>query len=272
MRLYDLVQAYTALANRGQMRNLIFDMDDRQGEPRAIFSKEAASLIGNIMSDPVARRLEFGHSNLFDLPSQTAIKTGTSTGYRDAWTIAYNDRFLVGLWMGNLNQQPMKEVTGSMGPAIVARAIFKKLNENHQAKALYLSPELEEKQVCFINHTLSASCQGKATRSEWFLRGQDLEELITLPQRPSAPQISFPTQGLIIAIDPRLPRKSQRISFTLENIGLTDDIKWELNGVQQENNDWPISPGAYNLKAYIWNRGQLKWQSRTRTFSVVRGY
>ena len=31
------------------------------------------------------------------------LKPGTSSDYRDAWALAYDDRYTVGVWMGNLD-------------------------------------------------------------------------------------------------------------------------------------------------------------------------
>src|SRR6185312_3702480 len=42
-----------------------------------------------------------------------AAKTGTSQGHRDAWTVAYSDRLLVAVWVGNHDQRRMKHLTGA---------------------------------------------------------------------------------------------------------------------------------------------------------------
>ncbi len=103
--LLELVRAYTVLARQGTYRPLKFFMTQephRQETPR-IFSAEIASLIGNILSDPEARRLEFGNGSLLRFPVQTAVKTGTSSDYRDAWAVGFNHGFTVGVWIGNLD-------------------------------------------------------------------------------------------------------------------------------------------------------------------------
>src|SRR3546814_9982382 len=50
-------------------------------------------------SDSSSRLLEFGGGGALRFPVRTAVKTGTSSDYRDAWTIAYNGRWLVGVWI-----------------------------------------------------------------------------------------------------------------------------------------------------------------------------
>ena len=67
-------------------------------------------MIGHILSDPQARTLEFGQGSLLRFPIQTAVKTGTSSDYRDAWAVGYNDRYTAGVWMGNLDRPAMQGV------------------------------------------------------------------------------------------------------------------------------------------------------------------
>jgi len=266
--LYNLTEAYTALANRGELRKLAFEFYETSEASGSVFSKETASLIGSIMSDPVARRLEFNGSSLFDFPTQTAIKTGTSTDYRDAWMMAYNDKFLVGIWMGNLDRQPMRNVTGSMGPAIVARAIFKKLNEIRKTKALYLSPQLVRKQICWSENIISTNCQNRDKWTEWFLKDQ-LVDTLGIKPKLKIPKIKFPTPGLIVAIDPRLPRGAQQLAFKLDKLSPSETVKWELNGARLNSSDWLITPGSYKIRALVYNASYLKWQTPFSSFTVI---
>jgi penicillin-binding protein 1C len=73
--LFELVQAYTVLARGGSARPLRFTLDGGTfpGSPTGqILSVEAASLVADILSDPQARRLEFGAGNILRFPVQTA--------------------------------------------------------------------------------------------------------------------------------------------------------------------------------------------------------
>ena len=114
--LLGLVRAYSTLANKGVYREFSIVRDQpHNSSSKQVFSAEIASLITNILADPNARSLEFGRGVL-DFPHQTAIKTGTSSGPRDTWTIAYDDKYIVGAWMGNLDNRRMQDITGSTGP------------------------------------------------------------------------------------------------------------------------------------------------------------
>ena len=122
--LLELVQAYAALASQGIYYPLkkIMDKEIPTESARRVFSSEVTSLIGNILSDSDARGLEFGHGGLLNIPIQTAIKTGTSSDYRDAWAIGFNHRYTIGIWMGNLDHTAMNGITDAM-PATSSNAM-----------------------------------------------------------------------------------------------------------------------------------------------------
>jgi penicillin-binding protein 1C len=79
--LLELVQAYASLARQGVFRPLETVLHAPEETPRRVFSEEVSTLIANILSDPEARRLEFGHGNLLRFPVQTAVKTGISAAW-----------------------------------------------------------------------------------------------------------------------------------------------------------------------------------------------
>ena len=148
--LRELVEAYATLARGGIWRPLreLGDGGSRGAEAREVFDPAVASLIGDILSDPDARSLEFGQGGVLDFPVQTAVKTGTSNDYRDAWAVGFSDRHTVGVWLGNLDRQEMRGVTGSVGPALVLRGVFAELRRRDGAAGLPLDRQLVERRIC----------------------------------------------------------------------------------------------------------------------------
>lgn len=248
--LYQMVQAYTVLAARGQFRPLRFALEQDFSRAEQIFSPEIASLIGHILSDPWARQREFGYYSVLNLPVQTAIKTGTSTDYRDAWTLGFDSRYVVGVWMGDLNHLPMDGVTGAIGPALAVRSIFSILNQDQQTRPLYLSPLLTPKPVC--------AGQDCVVREEYFLpgTGPDILEQAAPPIR-----ITRPVQGLQMAWDPRIPAAEQYFSFRLEGLdGQCPQekctIQWHINNqspitTATGSYRWPVQRGNYTLRVSV---------------------
>lgn len=256
--LLELTQGYTALANRGVYRPLRFLMENNApASAKRIFSSEAASLIANILSDAQARRLEFGENSVLNLPVQTAVKTGTSTDYRDAWTVGFNYRYVVGIWMGNLDHTPTNGVTGVIGPALTMRSIFSELNKYQETTSLYLSPKLISENICVSTHVASQECM---PRTEYFISGTQpsLENSTVLPV---AMKFVLPTPGLQIAIDPRVPHDLQQLKFQLSGVPPQSQIDWMLNGMHLATTDnhyylWDLEKGNHRLSAVVNSHAQ----------------
>lgn len=250
--LFELVQAYSTLARRGVFRPLKFlSYENLPRSPRQVFSPEISSLIANILSDPNARLLEFGRRGILDFPVQTAVKTGTSNDHRDTWSIGFNDRYVVGVWMGNLDQNPTQGLTGSRGPALLLRSIFARLNQNRETRALYLSPKLIQRSVC-VDSIVSPPCQ---TRMEWFLPGQEPERIAKTPKEKPI-QIFKPTPGLHLARDPRIPDEDEVFEFQIIGLNPKDCVEWWLNDrlIAKTNGGrylWPLKKGTHKLRASV---------------------
>jgi penicillin-binding protein 1C len=125
-RLLDLAAAYAALAREGEYiePNWIEGTVPRR---RQVMSPEASYQILDILADDDARALSFGRAGVLALPYRVAIKTGTSTHFRDAWTVGTTPDFTVAVWMGNFDGAPMHRISGSRGPAPVLRHVFQAL-------------------------------------------------------------------------------------------------------------------------------------------------
>jgi penicillin-binding protein 1C len=112
--LQDIVRLYAALANDGQMRPLRWTLDQPQGEARRIISAEAAFLtlemLGTIPRPGVD---SIGSSH--DAP--VYWKTGTSHGFRDAWSIGIFDHYALGVWIGNFDGKGNPAFTGRSAAA-----------------------------------------------------------------------------------------------------------------------------------------------------------
>lgn len=260
--LFELVQAYSALACRGMYKPLKVLLDEMPGNgeyPQKVFSPEAASLIGNILSDANARKLEFGTGGLLNFPVQTAVKTGTSNDYRDAWAVGYNNEYTVGVWMGNLDRTPMVRITGARGPAVVLRSVFAELNRNRDTEPLYLSPKLVSADVRASNPR--SEKEDSPIYSEWFIPGTGPEEKPedAAVQEPAV--MVQPSPGLMLAMDPRIPDDHESFMFRLTGIQKNSKVRWfvdnELKAVTGSGEYlWPVSKGSHTVTARIRMKGK----------------
>jgi membrane peptidoglycan carboxypeptidase len=78
-------------------------------------------MITSILSDPSARLVTFGPDSILNMPRPAAVKTGTTDNYRDTWTIGYTPNVTIGVWVGNTDNHPMREVLSSMSAGKVWR-------------------------------------------------------------------------------------------------------------------------------------------------------
>ncbi|MDB6071646.1 MAG: transglycosylase, partial [Verrucomicrobiales bacterium] len=143
--LLELTSAYSTLARLGRMispRLTPREIDPPSAVPtpppspgsggndpvflsgQQLYDPDACWLLADILSDNQARARTFGTDSALRLPLRCAVKTGTSTDYRDNWTIGYNPRFTVGVWVGNFDNSPMRGVSGVTGAAPIFRDIF----------------------------------------------------------------------------------------------------------------------------------------------------
>jgi penicillin-binding protein 1C len=93
---------------------------------RPVFSPEAAWLIADILGGSERAMAVCGHAADARLP-RIAFKTGTSAGHRDAWAIAYNPEYVVGIWLGNPDGTPAAGLVGIEAAAPVAYEVFRGL-------------------------------------------------------------------------------------------------------------------------------------------------
>ena len=255
--LYEMAQAYTVLARQGRFRPLTWRVDQPPPPDVRVFSPEVATLIGNIMSDPNARLLEFGRGLQF--PVETAIKTGTSTDYRDAWAIAFDYRHTIAVWMGNLDGSAMDGVTGAVGPAMVLRSMFSELNRNADTQPLVLSRDLILAKICRRDGLLADDvCE---STSEWFVPGTLPGPTRRLPTSAAnaAPVYGLlqPTAGLLVAHDPRIPSELESLPMRIAPVPGLREVDWYIDGqlassTTRPSYPWPLQPGTHNVIARIW--------------------
>jgi penicillin-binding protein 1C len=72
--------------------------------------------VNKIISDRLAGVEQFGLAGNLNLPENNyAVKTGTSRDFHDTWTIGFTPDFLVAVWLGNVENEPMHQVTSTSG-------------------------------------------------------------------------------------------------------------------------------------------------------------
>jgi len=112
--LQDLAQLYAGLARLGTTRPLREIMTERDArDPMRLMDQAAAWQVGNVLIGTPPP--ENGVHN------RIAFKTGTSYGYRDAWSVGFDGRITIGVWVGRPDGAP---VAGLVGRAAAAPILF----------------------------------------------------------------------------------------------------------------------------------------------------
>ena len=241
--LDQMVQAYAALADRGRFQPLTLFEDEPAPRPLNLLDPKASSIVADILSDPQARLLEFGAGGLLRFPGETAVKTGTSSDYRDAWCLAYDARYVAGAWFGNLDGGPMDGVTGAIGPALLLRSVFAMLDRETPPQPLWRSPRLVR---------LPVHDEDGGQRMEWFAPGTAPPVQAT-SIRVRAPQLTQPFDGLRLAFDPRVPSQLQALPFELD-AAPPGGVRWYVDGQPVAQTEtprylWPLVRGAHRAYA-----------------------
>ena len=113
--LQDLVQAYSGLArlgNVGPLREIVSATDETR-DPLRLMDPVAAWQVGNVL---------LGTPPPENAPhNRIAFKTGTSYGYRDAWSVGFDGRMTIGVWVGRPDGAP---VPGLVGRTAAAPILF----------------------------------------------------------------------------------------------------------------------------------------------------
>jgi len=138
-------------------------------QPPPVISAATAYLITDILADDVARRPSFGANSVLSLPFAAAVKTGTTTDWRDNWTVGYSTQRIVGVWVGNADNGPMVGVSGVDGAGPIWHDLM--LLAHPTPPPAFVRPaEIVEAQICSPSGMLpSRDCP--RTRWERFARG-----------------------------------------------------------------------------------------------------
>ena len=200
--LLDLTTAYHTLANGGVFRTprvvrelrgsngevipaevLAADQSDQvtvDGQPQdgdVVLDPTVAYLVTDILADATARQPAFGVSNPLVLSRPVAAKTGTTTDYRDNWTVGYTRYLVAGVWAGNSDGHPMQSASGVTGAAPIWHdfmegvlgqpELLARLDAPADAAAWQFVPPRGVERVDRCPPTLNCRSDGELFRTTW---------------------------------------------------------------------------------------------------------
>jgi membrane carboxypeptidase/penicillin-binding protein PbpC len=214
-----------------------------------VLDARIAFLITDILSDDGARIPTFGEESALKLTRPAAAKTGTTTDYRDNWTVGYTPDLVVGVWVGNADNEVMKNVSGATGAAPLWHDVMEIAHRGLPVHAFVRPEGMATVEVCAVSGKRpTEDCPHRVV--ETFIAGTEPTEhcdmhrrvgeqvYLVLPPEAQAwgrdqgipqppPQVqrgveppilllTSPDDGAIYHIDATLPRSRQKIRVTTE--------------------------------------------------------
>jgi Membrane carboxypeptidase/penicillin-binding protein PbpC len=269
--LLDLAGAYAALA-RGGLACPPRVTPRQLADVSRVASPEACAIITDILCDPAARRTTFGWQSPLDVGRRTAVKTGTSSGFRDGWCVGFNRDHTVAVWAGNLDGQPMAEMLAVRAAAPLWSAIMRHLYERGDEPLPDPAPSEKLQSLDVAAETGLLPRAGEPVVREWFLAGTaPTEEAATRysadgtlelppeyarwcasPQnhlgahvRSAGLKILFPRDGATFLYNENLPARQQELVLQSSR----DPCEWFLNGRKLDQPVVPLRRGHWTLVA-----------------------
>ncbi|MDO6964367.1 penicillin-binding protein 1C [Rhizobium alvei] len=232
--LKDLVQLYAALANGGAPVKLGDGVHEQPeaiaGEP--LLTPAAAWQVNDILS---GMRPPQGA-----VDRNIAYKTGTSYGYRDAWSVGYDGRHVIGVWVGRADNAAVPGISGYQSAAPILFEAFVK-----SGVAIESMPAAPPGALRLTEAELPASLKRFAmTRTG----------LISFSAREPAPQIVYPPEGAEVELG---LNSGETLPLALKLQGGRPPFRWLANGkampdaIRKRNFQWIPDGAGYSTLTVI---------------------
>lgn len=301
VRLIELANAYACLARLGVFKPWTLLHDAPAVEERRLLGENESWLIADILSDNQAREMAFGTRSVLRLPFKCAVKTGTSSTFRDNWTLGYTPEFTVGVWVGNFDNTPMQDVSGVTGAGPIFRDVMLHLHEKQPATwfsrpaaitparidprtGKRLTPQTPPARLSREEFFISTQMPPVAQASDYDARGRALlsreyaewvqspanwlGDLVTTSDNEARPQlrITNPIPGTVVILDPDIRNNGGRL--LLQAAGAAQP-SWTCSTLQLQDDGGNVvallKPGRHEIEV----RDDAGGRS-ARTFVIVR--
>lgn len=125
--LETLVNAYLILARLGVRQDAQLVRGGPVPASRPVLSEGTALALWYMLEQPFPDEPWSNVVRLNDRSSRICWKTGTSTGFRDAWAVAFNSHYVVGAWLGNTDGSSASRLIGAHAALPLVARVFRSL-------------------------------------------------------------------------------------------------------------------------------------------------
>ncbi len=190
VRLLELAAAFAAFANGGlavepqpilrvetSHGKVLWTAEHTPGE--RVIDERVAFWITDILSDDSARIPAFGEGSVLALTRPAAAKTGTTTDWRDNWTVGYTPDLVVGVWVGNADNSPMVNISGISGAAPIWHNVMEEALKGRPVRTFVQPSGMVQVEICADSGMLpNPYCPHR--RQEWFIAGHEPESICSM--------------------------------------------------------------------------------------------
>ena len=234
-------------------------------------------IITDILCDNDARQKSFGLRSPLAFEQRVAAKTGTSSGFRDTWTVGFDKEHTVAVWAGNFDGRPMRDTFAVRAATPLWAAIMQELlRRDHPLDPPVEDEKLVRRDICKMTGLLPSSFS-TATTNEIFLWGTEPSNdsadyfagdgKLLLPDAyarwcsssdnrigahvRSDFRITSPAPNAHYQMNPVLPASQQMVELTA---ACGSDVEWFVNGelVAPQRDGrffWQLAAGEWNVRA-----------------------
>ena len=211
----------------------------------------------------------FGEFSPLRLSRPAAAKTGTTSNWRDNWTMGYTPDLVTGVWVGNADNHAMHHISGVAGAGPIWHDVMEVAHQQRPVTTFARPAGIEEREVCVINGlTPGPDCPYR--RTDLFLaetsrrpveheyvriKTNGVEHVVWIPPvelrewaaertLPSPVEdggrvgdggllgitLTAPDPNTIIVLDPHLPRDAQRIEVAAQVQADAARVEFKVDG------------------------------------------
>jgi membrane carboxypeptidase/penicillin-binding protein PbpC len=239
MNLWDLSKFFAIFPNNGILKELKIVKNEPSLSEKVVAQPEYIQLVNKILNDRKTGIDQFGLISDLDLSQENyALKTGTSRNFLDSWIIGFTPDFLVGVWVGNADNEPMDALSGQQGAGRIWSEIMELLfNSKYNQKTPFKFNLIEEFKM--------------GDEVEYGLKKDDYQRTKNVLMEEDKSLILNPHQG-----DTFLFEENSKIILKAK-----EEVNWFINGEffsqGKEVIFLPPKPGNYKIKAQNFSQNEV---------------
>ncbi|MCB1563300.1 MAG: penicillin-binding protein 1C [Alphaproteobacteria bacterium] len=260
-----LVRFYAMLANGGVLKDLRYTKNNNASEPISMLSPEAALVTLSMLEQDRPGMMPFTNARR-SLP--VYWKTGTSNGFRDAWTVGVFGPYVLAVWVGHFDGHANPALIGSQAATPLFFDLVRTV-ENREKLADIVGPALTKLNVARLSvcpDTGELRDCGMAEQS-WFIPGKSPFFVVRLGG--DAPEILSPREGISYAYSYH-HKDQQSIPLEAKNTRNEEPLYWFADNKFLGTADpqaplfWTPQPGEHTIRVV-----DTKGRADSRAIKVI---